>query len=147
VSLTFEQARDEMLTRFKTQWDADTPAVNGGTVPTVEFTNIEKLVAPVIGAAWARVAVQHSEGFQATLGETGGRRFSRTGFVSVSIYVPTASGLALLDRLSKIAQDAFEGKATPGGVWFRNVRFREGTPEGAWFQGAVLADFEYDQVK
>ena len=33
---THEAARDAILDKFKAAWDAGTPAVNGGDIPSVE---------------------------------------------------------------------------------------------------------------
>jgi hypothetical protein len=41
--------------------------------------------------------------------------------------------------------DVFQGKSTPGGVWFRDVRLLETDAEGHWSQVNVVADFTYDE--
>jgi hypothetical protein len=67
--------------------------------------------------------------------------------VTVQVFVPNGQGVTLADRLCKIAAEAFEGRHTPGGVWFRNVRMREVGPDGPWVQHNVVAEFTYDELK
>ncbi len=147
MSLTFQQARDGILVRFKTQWDADSAAV-AGSIPPVEWTNLESLTSPI--APWARIKVEHTGGNQATLGEAGNRRFDRVGTVTVSIFVVQGTGTVISDGLAKIALDAFEGKTDASGeVWFRSVRLTELGPDptNKWHQVDVAADFTYDETK
>lgn len=146
MSLTLEQGADEIQARFKTQWDADTPAITG-TVPPVEWDNLEPLESPK--APWARFKIEHTLGSQATLGETGNRLFDRSGLVTTQIFVRHGDGVTLARRLGKIAMQAFEGKtAGPNGeVWFRDVRFIEVGKGDKWFQVNVVAEFEYNELK
>lgn len=143
MTATVTQARDEMLTTFRTAWTAGPPS---STLPVL-YPDVSQEV-PSSGA-WARVTVKHSYGEQATLsGETGQRRFRHTGIVTVQIFTPTGDGQVLSDQLVAIAKGAFEGVTTsPGRVMFRNVRVNEVGQQGQWFQVNVLADFEYDEVK
>lgn len=98
--------------------------------------------------AWARISVLHTNGFQASLaGDSGRRRWRRTGTVFVDIFTPTGDGLSLADKLTMVAMRAFEGNSTSSGIWFRNVRPEEIGPDGVWFQTQVRADFEYDEVR
>lgn len=145
--MDYEAARDSIQGHFNAYWVANSAAVNGGKVPVVEWDNLEKLDPKPVGAAWARCTVQHQLGVQRTLGETGTRRFGRAGLVTVQLFVPVAVGLTLADRLSKIAADAFEGKSTVDGVWFRNTSVREVGPDASWLQTNIVSAFEYDQVK
>lgn len=146
---TFDSARDEILGLFKTQWDAETPAVNGGNVPRVEWPGVDSGSPPPAGAAWARIVVRHATSRQTTFGETGNRRFTRPGLVTVQVFAPTADGigLSLAEKLAIIARDAFEGRGTASGIWFRNVRITEIGPDGTWYQMNVLAEFQYDELR
>lgn len=143
-------ARDEILTRFKTDWDALTPAVNGGTVPPVQYDNVIQDNPPPGEPAppWARVTVRHTNPGLESFGPIGGtRRRERFGLVTVQIFTKVGPGLLLADLLSKIARDSFEGKSTPSGVWFRNVRINEIGKSGSSWQTNVVGEFVYDEVK
>ena len=141
---TFSEARDAILTQFKTVWDTQTPPI-----AKLLWQDVDDEV-PSGTESWARVTVVHNQGRQATVGgETGNRRFRRFGVVTVQVFTPIDDGLTKNDELAKLANDAFEGQTAGGGdrVEFRNVRSNEIGPDGAWFQTNVIAEFEYDEVK
>lgn len=151
AGLTYEEARDYILDHFKSQWDANAPAVNGGSAPAVEYQNVAPALSPLADGnkAWARVSVRHVSGEQRSFGGLGARVFTRYGLVTVQVFVPAGKqGLVLADRLGKVAADAFEGEETStGDVWFRNVSYREVGIDNGWFQVNAMAEFEYDAVK
>lgn len=151
AGLTLEEARDYILDKFKTAWDANSPAANGGTAPSVEYQNVEPAKSPLADGnkPWARITVRHSSGGQRSMGGVGGRVFTHRGVVTVQVFVPAGKqGLVRADRLGKVALDAFEGEETSAGnVWFRNATYREVGVDNGWFQVNVTAEFEYDLVK
>ncbi len=145
-SLDHDAAANAIQARFKIQWDADSAAV-AGSIPPVEWDNLEPLIPP--SAPWARVNVEHNLGNQASMGETGNRLFDRLGLVTVQIFIVRGQGVTLARQLGNIAVNAFEGKtAGPDQeIWFRNVRFNEIGPSDKWFQANVIAEFEYSTLK
>ncbi len=157
AGLTYEEARDYILDKFKAAWDV--PAVKtlmqsggyGNVAPEVEYQNVKpaKNALSDGNKPWARATVRHATAEQRSMGTTGGRIFTRRGVVTVQIFVPVGKqGLVLADRLGKMAADAFEGEETStGDIWFRNVTYREVGVDGNWFQVNALAEFEYDAVK
>jgi len=139
MSLTYQEARDEIFALFKTAWDT--------TGYPAHYQDVRKQRAKD-DDPWAVVTLQHSAGFQATLsGAQGARTFARLGFVTVQIFTPNGKGLQEAYDLSKVVSDAFEGASTPGGVWFRNVRLNEVGRDGKFHQINVVAEFRYDEVK
>lgn len=139
MSLTYAQARDEITKAFADAW--------GVTGLPVAYTD-RPFTEPANGGAWARFAVQHNSGQQESIGgPLGGSRYVRGGLALVQIFAETGKGLSQADELAKVAADAFEGKSTPGGVWFRRVRMREVGPDRAWYQVNVTAEFVYDEAK
>lgn len=139
---TFVAARDEILTMFKTAWDAQ-----AAPIPKVVWGDVES-DPPKDGAPWVRVQVLHQLSGQATLGEGGSRRFRREGLVVARIHTKAGDGLVGSDFYSKLVVDAYEGKTSASGsVWFRNVRLNELGQDGDWHVSTVMADFEYDEVK
>lgn len=142
MSLTISEARDEILTFFKTAWDA-----GGSSNGLPVIYDDTKQDVPSDASAWARVSVRHTAFNQATLqGETT-KRWERTGFVFVQLFTKYGNGLSLSDPLSIICLNAFEGKKTSNGVWFRNVRSNEIGQSGDWHQTNVIAEFIYDEIK
>jgi hypothetical protein len=141
MSVTIDQARDQMLAVFKAAWDPTGHPARYDDVAGDEPSGV---------AAWARVLVRHAPGGrrQATLsGEAGARRFRATGTVIAQVMAEFGKGLNLADSLAKIVKDAFEGKTTSGGVIFRNVSSAEVGKSGQWWQTNITADFEYDEIR
>lgn len=139
MSATFQQARDEMFDLFKAAWDS--------TGWPVHYEDVRKQRS-TDEIPWITVTMQHSSGFQSTLsGAQGARTFSRLGLLTFQIFTPVGRGLQESYDLAKVVVDAFEGTATPGGVWFRNVRLNEVGRDGEFFQLNVVVEFRYDEVK
>ena len=63
------------------------------------------------------------------------------------MFVPVGDGLSGARVLGKVVVDAYQGKSTPGGAWFRNVRLQEVGPDGNWSQVNVVAEFTYDEIQ
>lgn len=148
---TTPTARDEIQAMFLTAWNASAAAANGGVLPKVywQWVEVRDTGKPKGTEAWVRVTVSHNEGGQATFGTPGNRVFDRTGTVFMQVFTPQKSdqGGTRLEALGVIARNAFEGRATAGDVWFRNVRLQEASPDEPWWQLNVLADFSYDEIK
>lgn len=139
MSLTYQQAKDEILTIFKDAWDTTGYPVHYQDVRKQRDRDEEP---------WATVFLQHSAGFQSTLtGVQGERTFSRLGFVTVQVFTPIGKGLHKAYELAKLVSDAYEGAATPGGVWFRNVKLNEAGQDGEFYQLNVIIEFSYDEIK
>lgn len=145
-------ARDEMQARFYDDWRSKAPLVWSGGVPRVLWDAKEekdKAKRPRADEPWARVSVQHNINPQRAFGEPGNRRFERLGIIMVQVFSPMSleQSVTLAEGLGIIARDAFEGKDTPGGVWFRNTRMQEVGPSDPWWQLNVSAEFTYDELK
>jgi hypothetical protein len=137
--LTYAQAVDEMLALFKAAW-VDTAHYGAvyedlpGAKPTAQDT-------------WARPVVRFADGHQGSLGDTTtGRMWTRVGSVIVQVFTPVGRGLSPARVAANIVAKAYEGVASPGGVWFRNVRLQEIGADGDFVQVNVVADFTYDEV-
>jgi len=135
MSLDIASARDAILELFTTAWNAQTN-------PTPLFY-WDKPHDPPQDGEYARITVRHNLGFD---GAIGGTCFTRQGIITVQIFTKFGEGLSRSDVLTKVALDAFQGKSTCGGVWFRNVRPNEVGQNGDFFQVNVIADFEYEEV-
>lgn len=143
ASLTKTEARNEMVTLVKTAWDAGA----GTPIPPMIYPDLDRK-RPDTGA-WGRMVVQHAPtaGESTLSGGAGKQMFERLGVVIVQLFDDAGKGYSRLDALTKVMEDAFEGKSTPGGVWFRNVRSPEVGRDGRFQQVNVLADFTYVEVK
>ncbi len=155
MATTLEVAQDEIYTQFTSVWDADTPALLGGSPlepASIQYEDTTNWTGrPVAddddGRAWCRINIRHSRGEQATLADgNGGSLFRQEGVVIVQVFADFKSnaGSTLAVRLAMVAKKAFEGKRTPN-VWFRRARYQEVGREGRWYQINVTADFEWDE--
>lgn len=145
---TFDEARDEIQARFKTQWDADSPALNGGVAPRVFWEGVGETTDRPPDSPWAALTIRHGPAGQASLANHQGvRRFDRFGVVTVQVFSPLSKGqgLTLAEGLAKVARRAFEGKETPSHVWFRNATVNEVGVDGPWFQVNAVVEFVYDE--
>lgn len=141
MSLTFEEAFDDMADMFKAAWDTTNLAA-----AYEDLADDDPL--PKGDASWARFSVRHEESFQASMGAAlNQRQFRRRGTITVQIFTPSGKGLSERLTLAKVVSDAFEGRSSPGGVWFKNVKMNEIGRDGYFFQTNVLINFEYDEVK
>lgn len=144
MTATLTQARDEILSQFRTVWLAD-PATLGIQVLYDGVADDP----PDPPTPFVRVSVRHnpSQPGQVTLANgVGQRRFRRTGFVFVQLFGPLGDGLVLCDTMATVARRAFEGVATPRDVLFRAVSVNEVGRSGGWEQVNVSAEFEYDEI-
>lgn len=102
---------------------------------------------------WARWARDYLSGFQVSMGGTGGRKFTKDGLIYINVFTPLGGGLISATDAAQIAIDAYEGKRTPGDVWFRDVRIEsEGHGRGSgkdksWWTTTVVARFTYEYLR
>lgn len=143
MNMTRQEAVDDMLALFKTAWDAT------GHGSRVKYDNVGQKSLPPSGQnPWARVVLRHTTSRQASLaGESGNRRFRRTGVITIQIFQVVGNGLTGGTDLAKIIQDAYEGVTSPGGAIFRDVAINEIGPSGDFYQTNVVIPFEYDEIK
>lgn len=142
------EARDEMFAMLLSAWENGAGDVLG-YLPDILWQGQEK-GPPSLEFAYARASVVHNTGRQASLaGEAGAKRFRRTGILFVQCFAPLGieNPLTIADNLGRIVLDAFEGRSSPGGIWFRSCRLNEIGPTDGWYQVNVIAEFSYDEVK
>jgi hypothetical protein len=139
---TIAEARAEMVAQFLAPWTLAYP-----TYPAFaeDFHEGER---PQIVVPHARIKINHEIGDNDTIvGHIGNALFFRSGFVSVRLYSPTGDGLFLLDNMAQTVLNSYEGKRTPGGIWFRRTRYLELGTFNGWFNGQVITEFNYTQAK
>jgi hypothetical protein len=124
----------------------------------VKYQGVDSLDPPSGDTDWVRVDIQHEDAGQASLsGPTNGAmRWGRNGFIFVQCFAQLApTGAAPGDPISIdkamlyacAVRDAFQGRATDSGVWFRNCNAREIGPDKSWYQANASITFDYDEVK
>jgi len=142
---TMSQADKEMAELFRQAWE-----VTAGN--TCDWPNM-KVPDHAEDETWARWALDYVFGDQVTMGKTGGRKFQKQGLIYITVYTPLGLGLENARDASQIALFAYEGKRTPGDVWFRRVRIEsEGHGQGtgrnkSWWTTLVVAEFTYEHLR
>lgn len=136
--MTYEEAVDQMFDLLKEAW-----------APTGYAAFYDDVAQERMGtdAPFIRAFIRHSSGGLQAFGSTEKQSFERMGYLMVQIYTPVAKGLSESYRLAKIVSDAFEGKSTPEGVWFRRGRISEAGKDGMFKVLNFVTDFEYTEIK
>lgn len=122
-----------------------------GTFPglVVQWDGVDKADPPSGDVDWVRVEMVHDTGAQGSLaGADGPRRWNRTGVIFAQCFGRLTAGSK--DRAEELAcavRDAYQGRATESGVWFRNCGIREVGSDKFWYQTNAFIPFEYDEVK
>lgn len=143
--LTMTQADEEMAALFRQAWEvtAGYPCL----WPNSKAAGIDK------EKIWAHWSVTYTGGRQLSFGPVGRRKFEKTGSVVIVVFTPYGKGQSNARGIAEIALGAYEGKRTPGGVVFRDVRIdTEGqgqteTGSTGWWATAVVAPFNYETLR
>lgn len=138
MSLTYEEAVDDISAMMLAAWTV--------TGYNLYWEDVQK-ERDKSNNPYVSFFIRHATGSQKTLGGTGKRMFERTGTAIASIFTPTGNGLSDSYILAKVVSNAYEGKSSDNGVWFKNVRIQEVPSEGQFRQLNVLMDFEYTETK
>ena len=153
MSLSYEQAVDELVRLFNERWNALTPAVLGRDEPAPVQWPGNPAVGPSVVQPFGRFMYRHLPDPRHTLAPAGSRRFTRSGYVLVQCFGPiadpnwTTPGLSLAEKLAIIARDAYEGRGTKDGLWFRNASIAEVGADKVYYQQHARIDFTYDERK
>lgn len=109
----------------------------------------EDLGHPEADKDWIRVIIEHEDGGQGSLaGDAGKKRWHRVGMITVQCFGQLATtSKKRANELACAVRDAYQGRATVGGVWFRRCTTREVGTDKFWFQTNAFISFEYDEVK
>ena len=140
-SLTYAEANDEMLAVVKSAFDSlsGSPNIYWESVAGDRATNDEPFF---------QVFLRHRTGGQAGFpSATGAAMYRREGDITIQCFHPIGRGLSSAYADAKVFSDAFEGKSTSGGIWFRNVRINEIGRDGQFNQLNLIVEFVYDEIK
>lgn len=147
MPLSREQARDQILSLVHD--------VAKGLIDTSTGKSLQILFADLPAeiprenppTPWARAILTHQASNQATLaGDTGLRRYTRTGLITIQLFTPSGLGSLPTDRYAEAFVAKFQGRSTPEGVWFRAVNAQEVGTDGPWQQTNITGTFEYDEL-
>jgi hypothetical protein len=143
MTCTSQEAERESLTIFKTMADATWPGYQQ------RYDGNESNTPPPSDASWFRWTFQHTDGGQASLANHDGkRRWRREGLLIVQCFgCLDLGGKTRAQRMAESARDAYQGQATPGGVWFRNATTGEVGIDGPHYQVNATIQFNYDEVR
>ena len=144
---TVTQAKDDLAQLFSDAWLADPLSEN---IIVFYDKSSESEGQKDASKSWVRFTIKHLDGgfSKASLSGSGGERiYHRDGVVHINIFTPVQKSINTDSALTSIVLNAFEGKATPGGVWVRSVSFAEAGVSGAWFQTNIKAKFNYSECK
>lgn len=136
--MTYEQAVDDIQTMLLNAWIVTGHKLFWESVRDQRETD---------NSPWASSTIRHTTASQDNLGGIGNMSFLRQGFVIVQVFTPVGNGLQESYQLAKVITDAFEGKSSPLGVWFRRIRINEIGKDGMFQQLNVIIEFEYNEVK
>ena len=144
LSLSPLEAQDEVLDLFKAGWDLTTFPVFYADIPV----DMDPSNTPYI-----HVEFMLGNSSQVGFGD-GLRTYEWKGSLVCKLYTPSGnpkvlSGNPLPDKLelAKVVADSFQGKHTPGGVWFRSVDIQNIGRDGMFYVTSITVRFQFNEVK
>ena len=151
MTASYIEAKDAMFALFNTAWQAGAGAIVG-SVPEIRWQGVEGRDLPPTDDYWCRVSLQTLRRKQATLGLPTGdadiKRYTVFGLIFVQVFCPMAlsDAGAKGELLAQLAQNAFSGKTTDNGVWFRNTVINELPATDDYYIFNVVAEYTYDDI-
>lgn len=145
---TYEQALADIFGLFNVAWNANTTSIVG-YIPPVAWPGIEQATTPDRSKFWVRVSQKTSNEAQSTLRNgDNGQRYTNKGICYVQIFCPVSETGSISNgrKLAEVARDAFRGKHSLNGVWFRNAKIVEMPTEADWFAFTAQVDYIYDET-
>ena len=145
---TYEQAINDMFGLFLTAWNAGSTAT-AGYIPEVRWPGVEVATSPDRSKYWARVSQKTSFEQQSTLRNgDNGQRYTTRGTLYVQVFCPISISGSLANgrKLAELARNAYRGKHSVNGVWFRNAKIMEMPTESDWYALTVQVDYLYDET-
>lgn len=142
MTTTTANAEKEMFDRIQGVLAVEAPGIDS------RWPGVEKPDPPNQNAEWCAISIQHSDGFQGSLsGADGARRWRREGQLHVQVFAPGVTGRNRARAIACTLRDAFQGKGTASGVWFRRVNAKDIGKDKNWYNWTMSLRFTYDEVK
>ena len=151
MSIQPQAARKEIFARIAGCWAASDIL---DPMPELRFQGAEKPGLPGAEKYWARastqlVATRNSAHIMSDEPGASPAEFLTTGLVFIQIFAPmkTVNSYAKGELLAELGQRMFMAANTNSGVWFRNPRINELSPDGSWYRWNVVSEYQFNQVK
>lgn len=143
--MTYEQAINDMFSQFFTIWQAGASAIVGYT-PEVIWHGVEEGVTPDRSKFWARASHKTALTEQAAF-TVGSKHFTTKGILYIQVFCPftTQKAVGLGRKLAVLVRNAYSGKESAGGVWFRNPKIVDRPVDKDWFQLVVSVEYTFDE--
>lgn len=138
TSLTLTEAQDEMLTMFKNGWD--------GTELSAFYDEVSADRANDL-SAFVKVYWNVEESKQVGFGGVGNRMFRRNGTLRFELHTLAEKGLSESNSLVTVILNSFEGKHSPGGVWFSSTNVADMGRNGTFHVVDIAVFFSFDEIK
>lgn len=148
---TFPIAVRQMNSQFNTAWLAQSAAI-AGYVPEIRWDGFEVPTPPDGTKFWVLHSVQNVKELQTTLSNNvatpGAKRYTSLGLVIMQFYMPknVANAKDTGRNLAMIAKNAYRGKNTTTGIWFRNTRIVDLPTFEDWYRLNVISEYQYDEL-
>lgn len=142
------QAIDEMFTMIKEAWDLSPYTLNYDIVwgnVAADYNGQNDLHGNPI--PWMHVQCLHESSKKVSLKGPAGSRFQNTGTLICNVHVAEGKGAIHAHPLIQVVSDAFQGKASPNGVWFRRPQVTDIGFLGTWYIVSFNTTFLYDLVR
>ncbi len=147
----YEEATDEILAVFNTVMKLNSATLIGYMLD-IRWPGIIEPSKPDGSKFWARASIQTVASPQSSLStcveEPYQRRYTTNGLLFIQFFCPLSLATSMTQgrKLAIVSQNAYRGKKTAGGVWFKNVRINELPPEALFHRFNVVSEFEFDEL-
>ena len=151
MTTDYRGATDDIFGLITKTVEQQSTAVIGYT-PEIRYQGVPENNMPGTDKVWMRASIQTVDEQQKTFstceGAPGKKLYSSYGLVFVQIFIPkTKNGLwSKGTTFASVLRNAFRGSKSGNGVWFRNPRIEELTPEADFFRINVVSEFEYSEI-
>ena len=151
MSATYQQARDAMFTLFYLAWTSNAPAIVG-SVPEIRWQGKEVAAKPPVDNYWCRVSASNvgepQGSLQSSVASPGNRRYNAQGILVIELFCPMSVSDSHVkgEDLAVVARDAFKGKETSNGVWFRNATIKARPASEDAYRFNIVVEYEYDDI-
>jgi hypothetical protein len=148
MAVTYDEAYEQITTRFLTQWAAGAPAILGvGIVPEIRFADDEKKDVPV--DTFGRFVMNGVSNPQASLRNAEYQtRYENNGVIIIQLLVKRGLVVAPKQarRLAELAQSIFRDPTFPGCYIFQNTRIQNLDPEPAFLRKNIVTEYQFDEL-
>lgn len=149
--IDYNDAIDAIYSKFWQSFQVYAPPIVG-YLPDVQWRNKEVPASANGSKFWVRVSYQTVSSPQTSLsvcvGAIGKKSYTNTGFFLVQVFAPksTSNSDEVLKKLSSEIRNSFRSSSIHGGIWFRNPRILEISPEELFYRTNVTIEYRFDEL-